>query len=286
VHDGRVLFLLPMWVACGPEPRPPGLDSPPESELLLFHGMDGEHFELQQVIAKNFDSLGLIEEPGRVVLTGIDHSRNIPWYERYQQPSVHQWVWDGQSWERERTRVAVDAPALLDPQWQGESLWYMARIGLGDPALGGVNQVMKGTELQLEGIGLADPSPVSFGGRELLFVTRWGDGVVLWGGSPWTEQSRWRQLTVPFARVEARVGADAGAGPQDSVLAVYSVGVVDGRRLPVRMESDDGVQFTEPKPLRLSPTPGSCTSPVRWSDAAGQWLACVDEARFFGPAQK
>ena len=286
VHDGLMLFLLPMWVSCGPVPSPPGLDSPSESELLLFHGLDGEHFELQQVITRNFDSLGLVEEPGRVVLTGMDHSRHIPWYERYQKPLVHQVVWDGQSWERERTRVAVDAMALLDPQWQGEAFWYVARSGMGDPALGGVNRVMKGTEMQLEGIGLADPSPVTFGGKELLFVTRWGDGVVLWEGSPWTEQARWQQLTVPFARVEARVGAGAKTGLKNSVLAVYAVGVIEGRRLPVRMESRDGVTFTEPRRLKLSPMPGSCTSPVRWSDATGQWLACVHEARTLGPTQE
>ncbi|MFT5584427.1 MAG: hypothetical protein ACI9VR_002012 [Cognaticolwellia sp.] len=254
-----------------------------DSELLLFHAPDGTHFEQQDVIAQGFDSLGLTQQTGRVVVTGMNHRRLIPWYERYQRPAVHELVWQGSSsgkgWRIERTRVAVDAPALIDPQWQGEALWYVARSGMGDPALGGMNRVMKGADVELEGTGLADPSPVTFNGRELLFTTRWGDGVVLWGGSPWTEQASWRQLTVPFARVEA--GLESGL--QASLLAVYAVGVVDGSRLPVRMESVDGVHFTQPKALSLSPTPSSCTSPVVWSDADGHWLLCVREATPSGP---
>lgn len=274
-----MLSLLLIWVSCGPPPSPPGANSLSDSELLLFHSLDEVHFEQQQVIAQGFDSLGLVEQPGRVVVTGLDHRRAIPWYERYQQPAVHQLVWDGQIWTRERTSVAVDAPALIDPQWQGDALWYVARAGMGDPALGGVNRMMKGAELQLEGAGLADPSPVTFNGQEFLFTTRWGDGVVLWGGAPWSELASWKQLTVPFARVESSIDADAEYG----ALAVYAVGVVQGRRLPVRMESIDGVHFTQPKALSLSPTPSSCTSPVLWNDADGLWLLCVQEATSSGP---
>lgn len=271
-----VLSLLQIWVSCGPAPSPPQANSLSQSQVLLFHSADGLRFEQQEAaIAQGFDSLGLVQDSDRVLVSGLDHRRQIPWYERYQSPAVDQLIWDGQSWSRERVAVAVDAPALIDPQWQGQALWYVAREGIGDPALGGVNRVMKGAELQLEGAGLADPSPVLFQGRELLFTTRWGDGVVLWEGSPWTQQAAWRQLTVPFARLEA----------SGEVLAVYAVGVVQGRRLPVRMESVDGVNFTQPEALSLGPTPSSCTSPVLWSDAQGHWLLCVNEVTPAAPGR-
>jgi hypothetical protein len=250
-----------------------------DSELLLFHSADGQRFEQQgTAIARGFDSLGLEQTDAGVVVTGLDHDRQIPWYERFQQPAVAQLVWEGESWSAERVSVAVDAPALIDPQWHGEEIWYVARSGTGDPALGGVNRVMKGAELQLEGAGLADPSPVRFQGQELLFTTRWGDGVVLWAGAPWTEQASWRQLTVPCARLESAAGSQSAPASQDSLLAVSAGGVVQGRRLPVRMESVDGVRFSQPEALSLSPTPSSCTSPVIWTDAAGHWLLCVHEA--------
>lgn len=241
--------------------------------MLLFHSVDGRRYEQHgEAIARGFDSLGLQRDADRVVVSGLDHRRPIPWYERYQQPAVDQLIWEGGAWTKERVSVAVDAPALIDPQWADQELWYVARSGMGDPALGGVNRVMRGAALQLEGEGLADPSPVRFRERSYLFTTRWGDGVVLWAGAPWTEQASWPQLTVPFARVEAD---EPGL---EEVLAVYAVGVVQGRRLPVRMESVDGLRFSEPEALSLSPTPSSCTSPVLWTEGTDHWLLCVNEA--------
>ncbi len=268
------LLLLP---ACRPAPLPGG--GLGDSELLLFFSEDGRRFRQEgEPLARGFDALGLVQTPDEVVVTGLDHRRQIPWYERYQTPQVQELVWAQGAWSRRSRAVAVDAPALIDPQWAGDTLWYVARDGLGDPALAGENRVMRGTERVLEGPGLADPSPVRFREQDLLFTTQWGQGVVLWSGDPLQVQRTWPQLTVPFARVE-------GEGAQ-SLLALYAVGVVGGKRLPVRLESRDGQHFEGPEALILSPEPSSCTSPVRWSDAQGQWLLCVHEATPSTPPPK
>lgn len=268
-HDAQVLIPLLLLPACRPGPPPNG--GLADSELLLFHSEDGRAFrQVGEPLAQGFDALGLLQQGERVVVTGLDHRRRIPWTERYRTPRVQEWVLEAGTWSQGSRAVAVDAPALIDPQWEGETLWYVAREGLGDPALGGENRVMRGSEEVLKGPGLADPCPVRFREQDLLFTTQWGKGVVLWSGSPLSPQRTWPQLTVPFARVE-------GEGAQ-AVLALYAVGVVQGKRLPVRLESANGRDFGSQRALILSPEPSSCTSPVTWSDAQGQWLLCVHEA--------
>ncbi len=261
-------------VACG-SPAWTGPDTP---AVLQFASSDARNWRLlPEPAAVGLVSLGWGRGPdGEVRVTGVvPHRAEHPWSRRLLGEPVAGLRWEDGAWARATWRVrAGEDVALLDPQWHGDRLWYMAAEGRGGDPVGPDRRnaiaVSPGGTRVLEGRGLADPAPVDFAGERFLFVTAWPTRVAQFrlppdGGSPELLRE-WAGLSVPFATVV------------DGELWLLAQATVQGRRLPVVARSDDGRDwsaFTLMVPWTAS---RACTSPVMGEVEDGEWrLLCVDE---------
>ena len=213
-------------------------------------------------------------------VTGLDHSEEPPWWEWYTGPRVRGFVRspDG-SFEKKLWWIDPgDTRSVIDPQWYGDTLWFVSRppATTGDPA--DVDEPMKlrtapGGAVLYEAMGLADPSPVTFQGTRHVFATQLGRGVVHFTGDPLQPVRNWGGFTVPYATVV------------DQELWVLAQIVQNGRRYPMVNRSTDARSWSGWKPLlpMLPQGPNTCTSPVMGRDGHELWLLCVDERVGHGP---
>lgn len=257
---------------CAPGDEPPPLRTGP-TEVLWWTSPDGEVWTRQPgVLAEHFVSLGLSVRPdGALWVTGIDQSGGKQsWWDRLSRPTAGGLVFDGDTWTRRRFSVrGVDAPALLDPQWLDDELFYVARSGRGgDPAEAGPVRIQSAPSgrVWLEGPGITDPSPAHFGGDQHLFVSEMGRGVVHYRGDPPTEVQAWPRLQVPSA---------VSMGDQ---LWVVAQARVAARRQPVLAKTLDGARFSAWDRLLPEGEVEHCTSPVLGPHPKGGLvLLCVSE---------
>lgn len=259
--------------ACEPPPPPPPLRTGPTS-VVWWTSPDAVTWTRQPgVLAQHFVSLGLSVRPdGALWVTGIDQSGggSSGWWERLRGPSAGGLVFDGAAWSRETFRVrGADAPALLDPQWGEDALFFAAREGRGgDPAEVGLVQIRSAPpgRTWLEGPGITDPSVVTFGGQQHLFVSVLGRGVVHHTGDPLVEVQAWGQVQVPQAVVV------------DDELWLVAQARIRARRQPVLARSQDGQDFSSWQPVLPEGEIEHCTSPVLGPSPAGGFvLLCVEE---------
>ena len=267
------LGLAVTGVACGTPPPPPPLRTGP-TQVVWWTSPDAVTWTRQPgVLAEHFVSLGLSVRPdGALWVTGIDQSGggSPGWWERLRGPSAGGLVFDGTAWTRETFRVrGADAPALLDPQWSGDELFFAAREGRGgDPAEAGMVRIRSAPpgRTLLEGVGITDPSAVTFGGQQHLFVSVLGRGVVHHAGDPLQEVQAWGRVQVPQAVVV------------EDQLWVVAQARIRARRQPVLARSLDGRTFSSWEPVLPEGQIEHCTSPVLGPSPAGGFvLLCVAE---------
>jgi hypothetical protein len=203
-------------------------------------------------------------------LSGIDQSGLATPEEQAEGPRPEGYVGRDGVWTRIRWEQIHDLDALqyIDPQWSGESLWYISRKGGGDPAQGGKNEVRSTppTTIHYAAPGIADPSPVEFRGARYVFITGQRGSIIQLGGEPLEELRHWPAVTVPFATVI------------DDELWLFGQNNMGGHRQPVLRRSTDGRSWPgEWIPVLPADSVGNCTSPVMgpWGD--GYVLLCVDE---------
>ncbi len=265
--------LLVGMVACQPQAPPPPLRTGP-TKVVWWTSPDAITWTRQPgVLAEHFVSLGLsVRKDGALWVAGIDQSGggSSGWWDRIRGPSAGGLVFDGDAWSRETFRVrGADAPALLDPQWSGEELFFAAREGRGgDPAEAGVVRIRSAPPGRdwLEGPGITDPSAVVFGGQLHLFVSVLGRGVVHHAGEPLREVQAWGRVQVPQAVVV------------EDQLWVVAQARIQARRQPVLARSLDGRTFSAWEPLLPEGQIEHCTSPVLGPSPSGGFvLLCVAE---------
>ena len=252
-------LILPLLAGCCERTADVALDGPGlrPSEVLVFTSEDGQSWvRAQDPVAANLDTLGLsVRDEGEVWVTGLDHGRRHPPWERLFGGAVHGLRYSGGTWTRAQWRVKdPEAPEYIDPQWVGDELWYVARDGgAGDPAQSEApNRVRSAPSLvtHFEAVGVADPSPVEFGDQRFVFVTIWGRGVVQLAGDPLQELRSWPEVTVPFATVI------------DDEIWLLAQKPVDGWHAPVLSRSADGHHWTPWSDVPLGDLENNCTSPV------------------------
>ncbi len=264
--------MLSLLLACSSAPPPPSVLA--ESRLWVWRSPDRRTWTRDpEPLAEGFDSLGLAEvEPGRFRLSGLDHRREIPGYERYLPLKTWGFEGDLDSWERGSWAVDdAGTVKFVDPQWFEGQLFYTQREGMGgDPALDKRPNTLRSSPPPtswVEGVGLADPSPLRFRDRFLLFATAWGQGVLVFEGQPMAEVQRFGGVTVPYP-LEV-----------DGELWLLAQQAIRGVRQPVRATSRDGRTWSSFQPV-LPQDHGlrSCTSPVMAVRGEGGVLLCVEEA--------
>lgn len=236
-------------------------------------------------LAYNVGSLGLGTVEGRLTLVGLPMADQPTWWdELFPALRVRGWQaspgmtleavagassWSPVSW----TIQDPEAISALDPQpFEGGFWYYAARGAEGDPAAAPGPHALRSSPppaARLLANGLADPTPVRFHGKSLLFATAWPDQVVLASGDPLTIVRRFPGMSVPFASVISEEGVE--------VLWLVAQAVVQGRRQPVVARSADGLTWTEPAPLLEVGALRSCTSPVLTPIEGGLALFCVEE---------
>lgn len=272
---GRCTLALAL-AACADDPPPPPLRTGPTQVVWWRSADDGRTWARQpDVLAEHFVSLGLDVRPdGALWVTGIDQSgAERSWWDRtFGDPTAGGLVFDGATWRRTAWPVDTPAPALLDPAWEGDRLWYVAREGQGgDPAEAGPVRIQSAPPVTtwLTAPGVTDPSPARFQGDLHLFVSVMGRGVVHYrqgADGALAEVQAWRQLQVPHAVVR---------GDQLWLVAQQRI---QAQRQPVLLRSVDGRTFSPPQPLLPPGEINHCTSPVLGPDPSGGLvLLCVAE---------
>jgi len=244
-------------LACTDPPPPPLRTG--VTKLAWYTSVDGETWTRQAPLREKVASLGLsVRDDGQLWITFLDHQGEAGWKERLFGPPIAGMVWDGAWTPMEWSVSDDDAPALVDPQWYGDTLYYVAFDGTGDPAEGKTRIRSSDGTTWLEGQGLADPMPVTHDGVFSLFVTRHPGQVVQFTGDPLTETHSF-QASVPHALV---VG--------DALWLVVQRGP---RRTPHRAIFQDGRWG----PLEQLVDAPHCTSPVVGPTDEGFVLLCVEE---------
>ena len=261
--------MLLLLLSCSSQSLPP----PPlvDSKVWVWRSPDRQTWTMDpEPLAEGFDSLGLAEiEPGIWRLSGLDHRREVPRWERYLPLKTWGFEGDLDSWERGSWSVDDEGTVnFVDPQWFEGQLFYTQRDGMGgDPALDQAPNKLRSSPpptTWAEGAGLADPSPVRFQDRVLLFATNWHRGVVLYEDGQ--ERMALGGVTVPFALV---VGDELWLLVQQSF---------EGVRQPMLSRSRDLQTWTPWEPVLPSGHQlSSCTSPVMAPRGEGAVLFCVEE---------
>ena len=273
-----VPMLLSILIACA-EPLPPPGEGPVlgVTRIRAFHSMDLAAWTADpEPLAEHAMSLGMHDIDGGLEVTFMDLSGGgRSWWDRtFRSPSIGILRRTAAGWERTSRSVDDDdTPAPIDPQGLGDSLWVVARDGIGgDPAASSSeNRIRVGPPWRtaLTGNGLTDPMPVMFGGQTLLFLTESHQRISLYAGEPLARVRQWQGLTVPYAR------------EVDGELWLLAQKPAGGSRLPVPVlaRSVDGRTFTSFEPLLPPGLARVCTSPVLGPDPArGGWLLlCVEE---------
>ncbi len=223
-------------------------------------------------LTEKFVSLGLsVRLDGTLWLSGIDQSGLATAEEQIQGPRPEGFIGKDGSWTRHTWDQIRDPDVLqyIDPQWDGDSLWYISRKGGGDPKLGGGRNEVRSTPpttVHYSAPGIADPSPVTFQGQRYVFITGQTGSIVQLGGQPLQELGHWAAVTVPFATV---------VGDELWLLGQHNL---NGRRQPVLRKSKDGRTWPgEWQPMVPPDSVGNCTSPVLGPWGEGYILLCVDE---------
>ena len=227
---------------------------------MPFTSVDLQNWERGEPLREKVASLGLDRRSdGQLWLSFLDHRGEAGWRERLLGPPVAGMIWDG-GWEETQWQVRdPEAPALVDPQWLGDRLFYVAFSGTGDPAEGITRIRSSDGVTWLEGKGLADPMPVEREGQIELFVTHHPGAIVHYAGDPLVEVHRF-DATVPHALLV-----------EDEVWLVAQRGQ---RRSPHRSVFRGGTWSPWEE---LVDAPG-CTSPVLGPMREQGWvLLCVEE---------
>ena len=264
--------MIALLLACSASEPPPTALA--DSRLWVWRSPDRRTWTRDpEPLAEGFDSLGLAEvEPGVFRLSGLDHRRRVPGYERYL--PLKTWGFEGDLDRWERGSWAVDDAGtvnFVDPQWFEGQLFYTQRDGVGgDPALDQRPNALRSSPPPTtwrSGVGLADPSPVRFEDRFLLFATSWGKGVMLFEGEPLAEVKRFGGVTVPFSVVV------------EGELWLLAQQTLEGARQPVLARSSDGRSWSSfERVLPADHGLKSCTSPVLAVRGEGGVLLCVEES--------
>lgn len=276
-------------LGCGADPMAVALERASELPFQVWvftaETPDGPWTGSRAPLAGGVSSLGLHVEPdGRLALTGLPMVEPPLLEELFPSLRVRGWTatarltraeagqpsrWTPAAWPVEDP----EAVAAVDPQGLEGGFWYFAAVGRGgDPAKAqGAHRLRSSPPAQarLLGEGLADPSPARFRGEILLFATAHPDSVVVAAGEPLAEIARFPGVSVPFARVIAREGAEE--------LLLLAQAALDGRRQPVLSRSADGRSWSPWQRVIDLGARGSCTSPVLGKLVDGWMLACVEE---------
>lgn len=271
--------MIPLLTALACSGTPEEALAPPmmgPTRVWAFHSTDGTRWSQQaEPVAEGLVSLGLaVADDGELWLSGLDHTGVASWWERNVTgpPVAGLRSRDGRTWEATSWSFddEVDG-AAVDPQWFEGSLWYVHHQGTGDPVASGIPNDVRAVPpgaVQLSAVGLADPSPVRFGGELLVFATVYPHAVKGYAGEPLAQFTSMAGLTVPFATV---------VGDELWLLAQRNV---SGGRRPVLARSTDGRSFGKASPIDLgAAAPRSCTSPVLGPTPDGFVLLCVEETK-------
>ena len=251
-------MLLSLLAACTPDPPPPLRTG--VTDLVPFTSPDGVTWTRGEPMRQKVASLGMsVRDDGALWVTFLDHQGEAGWRERLFGAPVAGMVWDGEWTEQTWSKSDSEAPALVDPQWFEDELFYVAFAGTGDPAEGKTRIRSSDGITWLDGQGFADPMPVRFEGAMNLFVTRHPGQVAQYAGDPLVEVQTF-QATVPYALVV-----------DDALWLVAQRGP---RRTPQRTIYRDG-RWSGWDELVDAP---HCTSPVLGPMRDQGWvLLCVEE---------
>jgi hypothetical protein len=228
---------------------------------------------LPEPVAYGVSSLGLSEEDGALVLTGLQEVRPPSfWEEKVTGAPIRGLSFDGETWTPRSW--SVDDPVAaghIDPQAFEGGFWYIAPSGqTGDPAHQPAVPIRSSpppTE-RFIGKGIADPAPIRIDGQLHVFATSQG-GIIHLAGEPLVAQSTFGGATVPFPVLI------------DGQLHLLAQRAVNGRRQPVLTRLDLTTPDRRPtwRPLLELGELASCTSPVMGHHpATSEWLLlCVEE---------
>lgn len=232
-------------------------------------------------VAHGFSSLGLGTDGDALVLTAQcfwGDCGSVMWRHLVGPPVHALSTKDLQTWEPQMWRlVDPDDRVPIDTELRGDQVWYFGTQAgqRGDPALHQADHTIyratiSGDRLQapkavLVGPHLADPAPVHFKGRDLLFLTTLpGRAIGVASGDPMTVTKTWDHVSVPHAMV---VG---------DALWLWAHTVREGRHVPVRATSTDGVNFSSFE--AVLPTDGTdCANPVGMVWRSEPVVFCVSE---------
>ncbi len=287
-----------LWTACAlldpaPAGEAVGHDASASRPLWLFREDGrGGFVRAREPFAHSFSSLGLVADGDRLVLLGLGRFPGAfsMWRRDWLGPPLHGLetedldTWDPVMW---RLRGDPEDRIPIDPQphlgEEGLEVYYYAAPSeqQGDPAqfAGGhriararVGRTAAWSEDVLTAPLLADPCPVTFQGRALLFATSQpGAEAALFEGDPLEPVEVFGGVSVPHAFVH------------DGVLQLW---VQQQRRqgaVALRSTSEDGRTFTSfEEPLPMDGL-GNCASPVGASFDGEVVVVCLDEALGEGP---
>ncbi len=264
-----------------------GHDPGAERHVWLFREQaDGSFARDPAPFAHSLSSLGLAVVDDALVLTavGVWLGSVSEWRREWLGAPLHALsTADLETWEPLLWRLGGDEDnrVPIDPQLHsgpsGLELWYYAvpPMERGDPALHTAERVIARARLDgratwvedvLTAPSLADPSPVEFQGRTLLFATtRPGSEITLFAGEPLVRVRTWPDVSVPHAFVH------------EGVLQLWASQWVGSQQVAVRATSTDGRTFTPwERPLPMAGL-RHCASPVGASWQGQVVVACADE---------
>lgn len=232
-------------------------------------------------IAHGMSSLGLGTDGDALVLTAQcfwEDCGSVMWRHLVGPPVHGLSTQDLETWTPRMWRLDdPDDRIPIDTELRGTEVWYYGTPAgeHGDPALRKAEHTIYRATISedrleapvavLSDAHLADPAPVSFGGRDMVFLTTLpGRAIGRATGVPLRVDKTWEGISVPHAMV---VG---------DTLWLWAHTIRDGKHIPVRAVSKDGEQFS-PFEAVLPTQDIDCANPVGmvWQDIPV--VFCVSE---------
>ncbi len=285
----RMYVFLPFLLGCLSDPPVAAealtADATAARRVWMFRRTDAGWTRRSAPVAHSMSSLGLGTVDGAVVLTGQcfwGDCGSIFWRNMVGPPvhgiqSSDLETWSPVMWRLKDLddRVPIDTEIRSTPG--GAEVWYYGTPAgqMGDPAA--FEQPHNIYSARVEGDTLvdpvvrmtaphlADPAPLRFGDKQLVFLTvKPGHEVGVAMGEPLRVVHTWRGVSVPHAMVV------------DGVIWAWAQRVEAGRFVPVRSTSRDGVNWS-PWQAVLPTADRSCANPVGTVFASQPVVFCVEE---------
>jgi hypothetical protein len=277
------MFLLLTLFACTDAPVASHALDPERTDrpVWMFEQTEQGWRRSPTPVGHGMSSLGLGVQGDTLVLTAQcfwEECGSLLW-RQLTGPPVHAIAsQDLEHWEPRMWRlVDPDDRVPIDTELHGEHIWYFGTPAgqHGDPALVQADHTiyratldgdtLRAPEAMLSGAGLADPAPVTYRGRQMVFLTTLpGRQIGRATGSPLQLDKRWDHVSVPHAMVV------------DEALWLWAHTVREGRHVPLRSVSTDGEHFSSFEAV-LPTEDIDCANPVGTVWQGRPVVFCVSE---------